>query len=457
MSSYGRSHYSPTTLAFPTMKIGRIRVIQQIPVAALDSISLAMAIKIKMATLRRASVLSPVMTLAAFYTPMRHVYDNWVDFITQGINEDQDLAGWTNRTQHNIEFFGQLVPNSTSFSTIPAHAFRPYNKIWNRYFRLPTDDDGDLGGNGALRNQGYGVIGDDDLLATDADTLKYGYPACQLPTVWNSAIQNYAVDSHERNVPTTGNVLDVVALQQIKARYGSLQEREFFASTDRYTDIMKAVYGTKTSHINIDADQRSELLSMSDNYLGSADTPIVDTSSAGKMTGQAAGEMMFGFPKKFFPEHGVITVLAVLRYPQIVTGEVNPIMKLTNSSYKELANDPRIMGNEPPEILNPLKWFSHIAGFGSNNWGTVPYGQEWRTLPQGIVDTSYDELDGFPFLGAESLESGRNVFYCDPSIYDKIFMAPNQLGHAQVATENQWSIERLTPEAMDSIFVGANK
>ena len=459
MSNYGRSHYSPTTLAFPTLKIGRIRVIQQIPVCALDSISLAMALKIRMATLRRASVLSPVMTLAAFYTPMRHIYDNWVTFITEGIKEDENLATWTNNSDHNIEFFGQHVPNEHSFATIPAHSFRPYNKIWNRYFRLPTDDHarGALGSEGGLAGAGYGVIGDDDLLADDADTLKYGYPACQLPTVWNSGIHNYSVNESDRDVPTTGNVLDVVALQQIKARYGSLQERAFFAATDRYTDIMKAVYGTKTSHINIDADERSELLSMSDNYLGSQDTPIVDTSSAGKSTGQGYGEMMFGFPKKFFPEHGIITIMAVLRYPQIMTGETNPIMSKANPSYKELANDPRIMGNEPPEVLNPIDWFTQIAAFTSGDWGTVPFGQQFRTLPQGIVDSSYDELDGFPFLDASSLVRARNVFYCDPSSYDKIFQAPNQLGHAQVATENQWSIERLTPEAMDSIFVGANK
>ena len=453
MSNYGRSHYSPTTLTFPTGKIGRIRVIQQIPVSALDSISLAMAIKVRMATLRRASVLSPVMTLAAFYTPMRHIYSNWITFITEGIKEDETLASWTNRTGKPIEFFGQYVPANGSLATLPAHSFLPYNKIWNRYFRLPTDEDGTLGN---TSNRGYGIIGDNDLLATDKDTLKYGYPACQLPTVWNSGLQNYDVTDGDRDVPTSGNVLDVVALQQIKARYGSLQERAFFAATDRYTDIMKAVYGTKTSHINIDADERSELLSMSDNYLGSADTPIVDTSSAGKSTGQSQGEMMFGFPKKFFPEHGIITIMAVLRYPQVIQGEVNPLMKKANPSYKELSNDPRIMGNEPPTGLNSFDWFSASTGSFST-WGTVPFGQEWRTLPQGIVDSSYDELDGFPFLGPQEVGKLRNIFYCDPSSYDSIFMAPNQLGHFQMATENQWSIERLTPEAMDSIFVGANK
>ena len=452
MSSYSRQHYSPTTLTFPTLKIGRIRVIQQIPVSALDSISLAMAIKVKMATLRRASVLSPVMTLAAFYSPMRHLYDNWTTFITEGINEDENLATWVNRQTNPIEFLGQYIPNSGTEATVPAHTFRPYNKIWNRYFKLPSDD-----GSLIFGTDGYGEIAEDSLLDADKDTLKYGYPACQLPAVWNSGILNYDVADSERDVPTTGNRLDVTELQQVKAKYGSLMEREFFAKTDRYTDIMKAIYGTKTSHINIDADERPELLSMSDNYLGSADTPIVDQSGAGKSTGQSAGEMMFGFPKKFFPEHGIISVVCVLRYPQIVVGEVNPLMRLGNPSYKALANDPRIMGNEPPEQLIAQHYFSKRDTIYNGNWGQVPFGQPWRTLPQGIVDSSYDELDGFPFLGEGNLTRAQNIFYCDPSQYDKIFMAPNQLGHAQMATENQWSIERLTPDAMDSIFVGANK
>ena len=453
MSGYGRQRYQPTTLTFPTGKIGRIKVIQQIPVSALDTISLQMAIKVKMATLRRASVLSPVLTLAAFATPLRHIYSNWTDFITQGINEDQTLASWTNRTGKPIEFFGQYVPASGVNATIPAHASpRVYNKIWNRYFRLPTDEDGTLAKTG---NTGYGVIAEDALLDTSADTLRWGYPACQLPTAWNSGLQNYDVGSADRAVPAT-NTLDVVDLQQIKAKYGSLQERAFFAATDRYTDIMKAVYGTKTSHINIDADERSELLSMSDNYLGSADTSIVDQSGAGKSTGQGYGEVLFGFPKKFFPEHYIITIVAVLRYPMCIQGEVNPLMKKANPSYKEFANDPRIMGNEPPSFINSHDWFSSHTGHGID-WGTVPYGQEWRTLPQAIIDSSYDELDGFPFLGPEEVGKIRNIFYCDPSSYDSCFMAPNQLGHFQMATENQWNIERLTPEAMDSIFVGANK
>ena len=453
MSSYSRQHYSPTSLCFPTLKVGRIRTIQQIPVFALDSISLKMALKVKMATLRRASVLSPVITLAAFFQPMRHLYSNWVEFITEGINENQTLANYQNRQSHPIEFIGQYVPNSGYHSTIPAHAGPlAYNNIWNRYWRLPSDE-GTLAN---LRDTGYGEIDGDELLATDADTLKYGYPATQLPTAWNSALQNYRVGDDERQVPAT-NTLDVVELQQIKARYGSLQERAFFASTDRYTDLMRSVYGTKQSHINIDADQRPELLSMSDNYLGSQDTPITDTASAGKSTGQGYGEMMFGFPKKFFPEAGVITIQAVVRYPQIVVGEVNPHMAVSNPSYKSFSNDPRIVGNEPPEEINPAEWFSNAPTLSSINWGIAPFGQSLRTLPAGIVDSSYEKLDGFPFLTADNLITARNVFYCHPEDYDAIFQAPNQLGHSQVATENQWSIERLTPDAMDSIFVGTNK
>ena len=457
MANYPRQTYQPVSLSFQPLKIGRIRVLQQIPVAALDSISLNMAIKIKMATLRRASVLSPVMTLAAFYTPMRHIYSRWTEFITEGINEDINLETWTNTTGKAVEFLGQYIPATGLRNTIPLHTIAPYNKIWNRYWRLPTDDNADkrLGG---VRNAGIGKLDGTDFVDTNDDTLHYGAPACQLPTQWNSGLNNYDVTESDRQVDASANQLDVVDLEQVKARYGSLQERAFFAATDRYTDIMAAVYGTKKSAINIDADERSELLSMSDNYLGSNDTAIVDQSGAGKSTGQAGGELMFSIPRKFFPEHGVITIMACLRYPQMIHGEVNPLMAIPNPSYLKLSNDPRLMGNQPPEALNPREWFANLSsGSNTNDWGTIPYGAEWRALPAGIIDSVYDDLDGFPFLGPEALLNGKNVFYCDPSAYDKLYMAPSQLGHAQVATENQWNIKRLTPEAMDSIFVGAGK
>ena len=456
MANYPRQVYQPTTLSFQPLKIGRIRVLQQIPVAALDSISLKMAIKVKMATLRRASVLSPSMTIAAFATPFRHIYENWVDFITQGINENLNLAQWQNTTGKNIEFLGQYIPATGIRNTIPLHTIAPYNKIWNRYWRLPTDDNADktLGG---IRGAGIGKLDGTDFMDTTDDTLRYGAVACQMPCQWNSGLQNYDVSAADREVDISANRLDVVDLQQVKAKYGSLQERAFFAAEDRYTSIMRAVYGTKTSHINIDADERSELLAMSDNYLGSNDTAIVDQSGAGKSTGRTGGEIMFSIPPKFFPEHSVITIMAVLRYPQIIQGEVNPLMAIPNPSYLKIGNDPKLMSNQPPEALNPREWFANIPASNSNDWGTVPYGAEWRSLPQGIVDSSYERLDGFPFLGPEALHAGKNVFYCEPSFYDKIFMAPNQLGHAQVATENQWNIKRLTPEAMDSIFVGAGK
>lgn len=442
-----RYTYTPSTLSFQTLKIGRLKCLQQIVVNAGDSISLSMGQVARLSPLRRSQIAEPECHIAAFYTPMRHVYPNWVEYITEGIDEGQNLDTIAGTSANNIgagglEFLGQsLTPEPMA-----AHLLRPYNQIYRRYYRYPNNSNTLANGNTDI-----GVVPDD---AIQAGSSKYGYRCCHLPNVWNSALQSFDLNDADRNVAITNNKLDITKLNQQRARYSSEMAREFFASTDRYKDILRLVYDT--GQINIDADQRPELLTHNENYIGGYDIDATDTNSIGKAVSKGQKTGTFGFPKKFFPEHGVITIVALIRYPTFTTSEKSPLME-ANLPYKIFGGDPAIIGNEPPVEINAIEWigYANVANqINSKVQGVIPYGQEWRTLPEALIDNSFIDLQGFPFV---KLWEEQDPYYIDSEIYDSIFQSPGQLGHAQISAKLNWDIERVVPYPMSSIMAGGKK
>lgn len=440
-----RTKYDLTSLVFQVLKTGRLQTLQQIPVNAGDSISLSAGVLSTLTPLRRRNVVQPEMLLGAFFVPHRHVYSNWVDYLTDGLNESETLSSWANPSaQHSINFLGQTIPVNTS---VPAHIKYSYSQVYRRYFRYPNNDThfrGSLSGSPSVISD-IGVVDDDEVQESNKDTFDYGYRCVHLPTVWNSSLASYGLEDEDREATTTNSKLDLAQLEQAKAKFGNLQAREFWASTDRYKDVLKLVYGT--GQVNIDADQRPELLATTRYYIGGQDVAATDTSSIGKQVGIGQDASVFGFPRKFFPEHGTIITLALMRYPQLFYNEVQPLNKIINPEYKLFGGDPGIISHEPPVDIDGSDYFSQLAS--ASIIGKIPYGQEWRSLPQAVIHEQYNNVTGFPFY-----RSDRSPIYIGSNDYDSIFQT-SQLGHCQVSGKFRWDIKRLIPPAKSSVMVGA--
>ena len=428
--------YMPMFSVLP-LATGRLQTLAQFNVMAGDSLSLDAAGIMRLSPLRRQLVVDPNVEFFGFFVPHRHVYDNWVDFIVEGIDETQTLASFAVPANRILQYLGAECNPNRSY---PLHVLAGYNQIWNRYFRVPSDTG---------QHNGFGERADNFQLS-DANGTKYGHPIAHLKNAWNTGIAEQ-VDDSDREVPISGGVLDVVELGQIRARYGSETARMYFAAADRYKDVLKLAFDT--GQVNIDADQRPAVLFHSGEYLGGHDVDGTAEDTLGRFSGKGIMKAQFGFPRRYFPEHGTVYIMAAMRYPLMVYNEAHFLSRRVNPSYKEIACDPRILSAEPPMDVETLMEEMLDSGF-SNYDEKIPYGQWFRTMPTALVHSDFEALDGFPFRSVGEFNSYRERHYVASERYDEVFQT-TQLGHAQFYGKLAFNVRRCAPSALSSVFAGA--
>ncbi len=293
-----RSRYDLRHFSFVPLLCGRLQTLFQFQVFAGDSLDLRSFQVCRLSPLRRYMVVEPALELFAFYIPSRHIYgDLWIDFISQGIDESVTLPSYP--FPNSTGNAGYLGFRSREGHSYPAESIDGYNQIWNRYFRVPSDNSSSIGF-GELPN-GFLTIG--------GKAWEYGHRCAYPKTIYNTGLVSNLQDA-DYQVPSEG-VLDVRELEQVRARYGSEQARNFFANTDRYRDFLKLIYGKGSGKINIDADQRPELLMHHHAHVGGGDVNGTGDTNLGNYTGKGIGGEHFGFPRRFFPESGRIWLMAL--------------------------------------------------------------------------------------------------------------------------------------------------
>ena len=443
-----RYNYSMDTMTFKSLDIGNLKTLYTFPVIAGDSVEMSMGAIERMSPLRRYMVLSPQTDYFAFFVPHRHVYDgegnrgDWVQFVQDGAKESENLGSVTVPTNRVFDCYGQQMDAGQSY---PLHATRGYHQIWDRYFRVPSDNSS---------SRGFGEQSDNDFIpVTNGASALTGMPCAHLKTIWNTGLPDI-VEDDDKEAPVVGGRLDVRALEQAKALYGTEQARMFFSHTDRYKDTLSLAFGSGKG-LNIDADQRPELLAHSANHIEGRDVDGTGDTSLGTFSGKGLGQKRFGFPKKYFGEHGVIWIMALCRYPTVLHEEAHYLMRKVNPTYKEASGDPLLTANEPPQELEAV--FEEIIDGNASDLENevIPFGNYFRVLPTATVDQAYQNLDGFPFLNNSAVSgSYRGRHYVNPRNYDNIFQT-QQLEHLTIGAKLMFNVKRVTPPAMTSVFTGA--
>lgn len=462
-----RHPYSMPSYAFVPMRIGQLMCLQQCPVLAADSVSLDLGFIIRMSPLRRQLTLDAKLSVCAFWIPDRHFgtpgkdangndLNEYVNFLRQGVDEDITLPtiNFTDQGNPPLGYLGYPAQSNTVFA-------KPYysgiNRIWNRYFRKPSDRIG----KGSIEGQppGYGEWPDNlhirqhfTGILTTQNLEKYGPPITWKPNHLTAGMDT-SLEAADYEVDIMNGKLDIRELNKQMARYGSEQGREYFvASDDRYKDILNFIAGSGNG-VNIDADERPELIMHEEYSVGGHDVEGTGDTSLGDITGRGIFQGAFSMPKKFFREPGTIYVMAYLRYPQLVRLENHYLQANPQPSYKEKVGDPRIISEEPPTEYN-LRDYSYFD-IGSNpSLGEHPYGQHLRCMPTANIHIDYGILQGFPFLELTQLGNYKLLHYINSAAYDSVFDT-TQLQHANINAKLGWHIDRLVPPGTSSIFAGA--
>jgi len=416
----------PTDLSHFTVlsgDMGRLQTISSIPVIAGDSIQINFGAVFRMAALRRGLTLDAQVDLFAFYVKHRHIYgSDWEDFLKQGVDESVTLtAGPAQGTGHNYMGFRPLGSGN-----YPLWQVAGYNRIWNEYFRAPS------------------VAGDilsDSALVTGLRGVLYGKLSGRLPTPWSTGVDGEP-DATDREVAAV-TVLDILDLVNIQARYHTESQRTYFAN--RYRDIIREAWGGKA---NVDSDERPTLLMRSKNTLSGYDIDGTSDASLGTYSGKSAATLRLNVPRRYFPEHGHIKIMALIRFPTIFQQESHYLNTKTNPSYLEFAGDPTLVGVQPPQKVTADQFFATST---TTDYGHVPYGQWYRHHPN-YVHQAYANVGGFPFQFPFP-GSAAAARYHVTNEYDPVFSSV-QLGQWSSVGHVAMLANRVVPPAARSIFAG---
>jgi hypothetical protein len=410
--------------SFNVGSIGHLQTQTLIPVIANDSLSVNMEGIIRLSPLRRNLTVDAKIDMFAFFVPHRHIYgDTWIDFIKEGNSEDETFTGVSIVTT-DLRCMGNYYVGETA----PLWVVAGYNRIWNRYFRSPTDA-------ASLRADTY--------LPTGTVERFNGYSCGPLPVPWSTGV-DAAVPDAKREVTISASVLDIADLAETKASYRSEVDRKFMGQ--RYTDILDVAFGTG---VNTDADQRPELVAHSSNWISGYDVDGTDNATLGQYAGKSMGQIKFGFGRKRFREHGALWIMSLVRFPTVHVKERPYLNTIVNPSYLQISGDPELVGAQKPQALTADMFFSD--GSGGNTLGIGPYGQWYRYHPS-FVHRAYHELSGFTFIDTTPTNNDT-AWYLKEDEYDAVFQT-NQLGNWQSQARIDVDAFRVVPPARRSLYAG---
>ena len=428
--------------------IGQLQTLTRVPLIAGDSIALKLSGKLMLAPLRRYVALDPKVDLLAFYVPHRHVYGKaWVDFLQAGVDEEINLPS-IDRGTKQPRYLGMGGASITYLGKFPRWCVVPYNQIWNRYFRVPSDSASTLA-------EDFVAPWSDSEGSTNWARSSWGHRCARLKTVHSTPLYtspDVADRKLELGAPTTlpgatQQILDITDLQRIKARYHTEQIRDWFAT--RYADLLKMQWGGSA---NIDADQRPQLLARQSYYMSGHDIQGNDDATLGSFSGISESEVAFSVPRKYIPEHGSLWIMALLRFPTLYVHEGHYLEGKPNPNYKDISGEYELIAAEPPTLINAGTLFGRDDVAGLPEIGYSPFGQHYRFHPPSLHHNYY-QRDGFPFIPTQ-LPGKEQAHYCQYREYDQIFQT-QLYGQWQYSGRCSMEVLRGIPPAVGSIFAGS--
>ena len=361
-----RNPYDLSAYSFQALGIGGMQTLGVWPVLPNDSFDMLGFLQVKLSPLRRALSLDCVVDVCGFYVPHRHVYDDdWITFIEQGVDgtttlTDKDIGAGTG------QIYSYLGGRFTEGNSYPRWRLEGYNRIWDRYMRHKTlTPDLDHSWVPVDSTRPINHTASNSPIVSSVWINDFGFPCARPATPWSRGIvSGITTDDTELASATE---FSIIALEQLKGRYKSELERDWFYN--QYPEIMSGQFGTGVS---IDTDQRPELLFREKFSIQGYDVDGHDDATLGVSSGKALGNGGFRMKRKYFNEHGAIWVVMIPRFPTILENEMHPLenVDMSEPTYKEIAGDNEIISVEPPFADDLDSWTTET---GNVDIGTIPY------------------------------------------------------------------------------------
>src|SRR5260370_39889606 len=107
-----------------------------------------------------------------------------------------------------------------------------------------------------------------------------------------------------------------------------------------YNDVISS-FGGKTSY---DADNRPLLVMRSNLWASGSDVDGNDQTSLGQFSGRVQQTYKYSVPCFFFPEHGTMFTVALVRYPPTATISIQYLNAKGALTYPDIAGDLVVYG-----------------------------------------------------------------------------------------------------------------
>jgi len=442
---YDRSCYN-----FVTGQMGCLQTVFNIPVLAGESLSIGLAGALRLSPLKRYIVLDAHVHIAFYYVKHRWCYpgtgsdDSWEDIIKNSIADERSSPTTFETinlvTPYDGSPYDVLCVKKTS-GAVPAHLIRGYNKIWNRWYRVPNVSD---------------PLDIDTLPAyTSTAGHKYGKPIARLPNWWNTGVPTGRIDNTDFADVAAATEFSLLDLAQVQAEYRDETDRQWFSH--RYRDLMSSKWGSKGITTEVDENE-AELLYDSSTWLSGIDIDATDTSSLGEYVGKSVGAINVKMPPRYFNEHGTVWCMMALRFPAILKQECHYLYNNTLTADNFLAY-PEVVSTTPPIEMTED---DVTANGDADSYGIHPSFNYYRTQPNRVT-SDYDGKEGYPFLDDTDIDTTvlfDSITYETPRFgwgtpgADDFFNG-TELGHWNLISKAEIESRSPLPAANNSIHAGA--
>lgn len=254
----------------------------------------------------------------AFYVPFRLLWDGFPQFVAEGTGTVPKV---TNTFPAVFEKSRCTDPVASLMTKLVPWNRRAYNMIWNKYFK--RQDEVEVG-------------------LDDTNVLKVRYR----PTDFHRSEPD--VDDTSVVINTSGTSIEVDDVRAAFAADHWTKTRQYYG--ERYTDYLRA-FGVHTGWTINEEPERIGIKSTSARFhitnSTTEGTGLYVGYFGGKFT--ASNELRFG--SKFFPEHGVVVVLASFKGDTLSLNGTHPISCHDQLSHYWSPEYETVMEREYPKPL----------------------------------------------------------------------------------------------------------
>lgn len=349
-------------LTLKTGKIGRVNCLRQQILMPGERMNTRIKGSVRLEALRERDVMRINAHLATFWTPMRWLEPDWVDFIKEGEDTAKSLA-LTN--VDDLSTYGIGTGRQTTTSQMYSVYEESLLRIYNEWYKWPE--------------------------SADATTWHQdGNVAVPLSKAWTRMRAQGAPDTTDDTLVASVANFNVQDLAERQAEFRSSMKRDVL-SFNRWMELVKAAWsGSDPSR---EVDQVPIMLDQTEVGVQPRDLPATDGSSLGTWQSLYDFNIDHAVNGIVAPEHGILSYMLVVRFPAI-SDTVMPLGTNKSGTYYVLAADPEWMASARPEAIALNEMFPDGP---SGNVGYLPAGWQWR-CDHDTIDSRIYRRNSFPYM-----------------------------------------------------------